>query len=99
VQATHTALEPLQVCGAQAGFPAVATGSTVHVPLALAPAAVEQASQLPEQALLQHTPSEQEPLPLPLQARQLADKQSCPAARLHAAPPPLRATQSPLALQ
>jgi len=54
--------EALHRYGAQlTGLPA-APATLLQEPLLEAPAAIEQASQLPEQPLLQHTPSAQNPL-------------------------------------
>ncbi len=50
---------PGQRYGEQLGLPTAALASSVQVPSAVAPRATVQASQAPEQALLQHTLSEQ----------------------------------------
>jgi hypothetical protein len=62
----HSALLPSHATWpAQAGRPCAPAGKIVQVPSALAPTVCAQLSQAPLQALSQHTPSLQEPLPAP----------------------------------
>jgi hypothetical protein len=53
---------PSHTYGAQDGDPAPPDGSSVQVPLAVAPRACVHTLQPPVQAVLQHTPSEQKPV-------------------------------------
>ncbi len=50
---------PEQTNGAHVGVPVAPEGRVVHVPVAVAPSAVVQASHEPVQAALQQTPSAQ----------------------------------------
>ncbi len=57
----QVALDPEHTYGAHEGEPALPLLLIAHVPSTLAPAATEHASQAPEQAVLQQTPSTQDP--------------------------------------
>jgi hypothetical protein len=57
----QAALVPLHVRGAQAGFPADATGRIVHEPSAVAPIDATHTLHAPTQAELQQIPPTQKP--------------------------------------
>lgn len=90
------ALVPAQRKVPHPGLPALPAGSTAQVPFCAAPALMEQASQEPAQAALQHTPSAQKPLlhalapshgwPSGRRASQVPALQNAPAAQWESLP-------------
>ena len=76
---------PVQRYGRHEGAPTEPCATKVHVPSADAPSATAQASQLPSQASLQHTPSAQKP---EVQSEPWAHP--CPFARVPTHTPPLQ---------
>jgi hypothetical protein len=74
---------PEQLYGEHVGLPAYPEGAVEHVPSAVAPRAFEHTSHEPPHAASQQTPSVQCPV---AHSRQLASRQSAPAAVLHDPP-------------